>query len=125
MWATEEVLIETFESGVSISSFLMDPTSAAAVDDAVGALGAITGITDSGVGSGAAPRRRRSCNQRELTEPSGDLVTCHVALLGWVALRHTQYVWGGRHYPAVCVCVCVCERDDETERQKLKTYRRD
>ena len=52
--ATEEVLIETFESGVSISSFLMDPTSAAAVDDAVGALGAITGITDSGVGSGAA-----------------------------------------------------------------------
>ena len=32
--ATEEVLIETFESGVSISSFLMDPTSAAAVDDA-------------------------------------------------------------------------------------------
>ena len=52
--ATEEVLIETFESGVSISSFLMDPTSAAAVDDAVGSLGAITGITDSGVGSGAA-----------------------------------------------------------------------
>ena len=52
--ATEEVLIETFESGVSISSFLMDPTSAAAVDDAVEALGAITGITDSGVGSGAA-----------------------------------------------------------------------
>ena len=43
--ATEEVLIETFESGVSISSFLMDPLSAAAVDDAIEALGAITGIT--------------------------------------------------------------------------------
>ena len=52
--ATEEVLIETFESGISISSFLMDPTTSAAGNDAIEALGAITGITDSGVGSGVA-----------------------------------------------------------------------
>jgi aarF domain-containing kinase len=56
--ATEEVLIETFESGVSISSFLMDPLGAAAAEDAAAALGAITGITDSGVGSGAGENGR-------------------------------------------------------------------
>ena len=56
--ATEEVLIETFESGVSISSFLMDPLGAAAAEDAAAALGAITGITDSGVGSGAGEKGR-------------------------------------------------------------------
>jgi hypothetical protein len=49
---TEEVLIETFESGVSISSFLMDPLSAAAVDDAIAALGAITGITSNASAKG-------------------------------------------------------------------------
>ena len=56
--ATEEVLIETFESGVSISSFLMDPLGAAAAEDAAAALGAITGITDVGVGSGAGENGR-------------------------------------------------------------------
>ena len=58
--ATEEVLIETFEDGVSISNFLMDPLPAEAMDElirrheaeerAVGGLN-ITGITG-GVGGG-------------------------------------------------------------------------
>ena len=46
--ATEEVLVETFEEGVSISSFLMDPLPAKAMDEAIregppGASGGVIG----------------------------------------------------------------------------------
>ena len=49
--ATEEVLVETFEEGVSISSFLMDPlTSAKAMDEAIreGPPGASGGVGGAG-----------------------------------------------------------------------------